>query len=163
LGYFGNSDLDFSLQTDRLPETDLEPLPDGKRPGYLAALLDVPKDSGYDSVAQRLEQVSRDLKREVAARLLPDLKDEMRRRPHKSYDDKKIVVKWVNDELRRFGLAIKFPKSDRAATLTCNAGNHPEEGRFILTSEGDDGRKQSFNTPRLSELLDNLVLIDAPT
>lgn len=163
LGYCGNSDLDFSLQTDQLPETDLEPLPDGKRPRYLAALLDVPKDSGYDAVAQRLEQVSRDIKREVAARLLPVLKDEMRRRPHESFDDKKILVKWVNDELRRFGLAIKSPKSDRAATLSCNAGNHPEEGRFRLASEDNDGRPQSFNTPRLSELLDNLVLIDAPT
>lgn len=137
--------------------------PEGKRPEYLAALLGtVPKDAGYDLLAGKLEEETRTFRQEVAASLLPALKDEMQRRPHATHDDKKELVGWVNAELRRFGLAIKFPDSDRAATLVAVPGNKPEEGRFQLRSEDEaTGNDKTFNSVHLSKLLAVLELIEA--
>jgi carbon storage regulator CsrA len=117
---------------------------------------------GYDGLASDVDAINQSYRRELAMRLTPALKAKIQEMPSATYDEKKVIVQWVNTELRRFGLAIKSPKSDRAAILTCDAGNHPEEGRFRLKSDGDDGKKESFSTPKLSELLDNLILMDAP-
>jgi len=143
---------------DKLPESPT-PVP-SKEETVKALLTDLP--DGYDSLASEVDAINQAYRRELAGRLIPALKAKIQAMPSATYGDKKELAQWVNAELRRFGLAIKSPKSDRAATFSCDAGNHPEEGRFRLVTEGDDGKKESFSTPRHSELLDNLVLIDAP-
>lgn len=134
-----------------------------KRPEYLAALLaTVPQADGYAAQAQSLENLISDVRQQAAANLLPALKEEMQRRPHATHEDKKTLVKWTNAELRRFGLAIKSPKTGNASNFVTDKGNHPEEGRFQLRSEGEGGKVESFSTPKLSVLLDVLELIEAP-
>ena len=138
------------------------PKPDERSQHIDALLATVPKDAPYEDQAIQLEGLIRDVRQQAAARLLPPLKEEMARRNPVNYDDKKDLVGWVNAELRRFGVAIRFPNSDRAATLVAVPGNKPEEGRFQLRSEDEvTGKDKTFNAVHLSKLLAVLELIEA--
>jgi sRNA-binding carbon storage regulator CsrA len=147
-----------SKYQDQLPESP-KPVPP-KLENVNALFADLPE--GYDSLASDVDAINQAYRRELAMRLTPAFKAKIQEMPSATYEEKKDLVQWVNTELRRFGLAIKSPKTGRAATLRTDGGNHPEEGRFRLASEGEDGKKESFSTPRLSEFLDHFVLMDAP-
>jgi hypothetical protein len=120
------------------------------------------KDSPYELLAARLDEETRAFRQQVASTILPALKEEMLLRKHATYDDKRELVKWVNAELRRFDLTIKHPKTGNASSFVADTGNHPEEGRFQLRSEGEGGKAETFSTPKLSALLEVLELIAAP-
>lgn len=125
-------------------------------------MTELAKPQAYEDHARELERQIREVRRKAALELLPTLMKEMRHRPHATQDEKKELVSWVNFELRRFGLAFKSPKTGGAASLVVDKGNHPEEGRFLLRSEGDSGKVEVFATPALSVLLSVLELTDAP-
>jgi hypothetical protein len=126
-----------------------------------SAIETVPKNASYDEQATQIEGLIGGVRQRAAARLLPPLKEEMRRRPHNTYDQKIEMVAWVNAELRRFNLAIKHPKTGLPATFKPKPGNDPEIGCFQLSSEDADGKEKTFTTPDLATLLDKLELIDA--
>jgi hypothetical protein len=142
--------------SNRLPETP----EDEKRPEFLAAILGAaPKGAGYAELAQNLEGLNHDFRREMAARLEPALNAHVQAMPHDTYDEKRILVKWVNDELRRFDLAVKCPKTGSSGLLHADPGNHPEIGRFQIEIKGDDGkRRRTVNSPELF----HLELMNAP-
>ena len=49
--------------------------------------------------------------------------------PAATYDDKRALARWVNAELRRFGLAVVCPKTRRPAVLLADPGGVPGAGR----------------------------------
>lgn len=116
---------------------------------------------GYDSFASEVDAINQAYRRELAERMTPLLKAKIQEMPSTNFDDKRDIVHKINKELKRFVLAIKHPKTGRAATLRTDAGNDGE-GRFRLESESNDGKKESFTTPHLSRFLDHFVLMDAP-
>jgi hypothetical protein len=63
------------------------------------------------------------------------------------------LARWVNAELRRFGLALICPKSRRPSVLLADRGGIAGVGRFQVQSEDPDGRKvrahSSATLPRL--------------
>jgi hypothetical protein len=117
-------------------EALLKTLPDGYRP-LTGKLVDVNKNF-RGAVARRLEEA---LNRHVSAM------------PAASYDDKRALARWVNAELRRFGLALVCPNSGRPAVLLADPGGIPGAGRFQFQSQAPDGRKvraySSATLPRL--------------
>ena len=145
-----------------VPEQDQHsPLQQDARDEHLDAAIATIPGGDYGTRVQGLEELSHNFKRRVAAHLLPALKEEMQRRPHDTYDEKKDMVVWVNAELRSLGLAIRFPGSDREATLVAIPGRHPDEGAFQLRSNGEDGKVKTFNAVKLSKFLDHLELMEA--
>ncbi len=137
------------------PFSQETPSPPGdKRREHLAALLaTVPDSGGYVEQAQSLQELHHDFRREMAARLQPLLNVHIQAMPHDTYEEKKALARLVNDELRRFDLAIKCPKTGLPALLVGDPGNHPEIGRFCIEIKAEDGkRKRTVNTPQLPQL-----------
>jgi hypothetical protein len=52
--------------------------------------------------------------------------------PGDTYEDKKVVARFVNSELREFGLAIRCPKTGLPAFLVAHPGGRPGIGRYHL-------------------------------
>jgi hypothetical protein len=119
------------------------------------------KPMGYEVLAERLEEANRRFGEELAARLLPALKEEMRSedRPHETYEQKIELVRWVNAELRRFNLAFRHPRTGKPAALKAQPGYHPDIGYFELRAKDADGRHRTFIARDLDTLLGNLVLV----
>ncbi len=123
----------------------------------------VPKDASYEEQIAHREALKHAFNQKLAVDHGDSLKAELRRRPHETYQDKKELVKWVNSELRRLGLAFKSPKTGQAATFVARHGNHPGIGKFQIVSVEPDGSEKTFNTPDLDTLLSSLELMDAPS
>jgi hypothetical protein len=89
----------------------------------------------------------------MARRLEEALNQHVGGMPAATYDDKRAIARWVNAELRRFGLALVCPKSRRPAVLLADPGGIPGAGRFQFQSETPEGRKvraySSATLPRL--------------
>ncbi len=146
----GYDDYQSFLKRVPLPENP----EDTKRPELLAALLaTVPKDAVYVELTQDLEGLNHDFRREIAARLEPAMNAHVSAMPHDTYDEKKSLAKWVNEELRKYGLAVKCPKTGNPGLLVASPGDNPETGRFqidILTPDGK--RKRTFSSVSLPTL-----------
>jgi hypothetical protein len=72
--------------------------------------------------------------------------------PHDTYEEKKAQARWVNEELRRFDLAIKGP-TGQPSILLVGTGKHPEIGVFILEHRTSEGKRQRpVQTPSLPHL-----------
>ena len=124
-------------------------------------LATLPHATDFGEMVDAVEKLQGEFKRQIIARLLPPLKEEMQRMPHESYEQKKEIVRFVNSNLRRLDLAVKSPKTGLPATFRPFPGNHPEVGSFQLRSEDADGREKTFTTPDLATLLDNFELVEA--
>jgi hypothetical protein len=147
------------------PNGDSPPPPPAldERTRHLDALLaTVPRDVPYEEQAEEAAKLNRAFRERLAERLAPALNARIRTMPHETHDQKKELAKRANIELRRFNLAIKHPKTDKPCYLVTDKGNHPEIGRFMLRSEGVDGRAETFSTPHLEALLEVMKLMDAP-
>ncbi len=128
--------------------------PDDKRQEHLAALLaTVPDSGGYVEQAQSLDELLHGFRREMAARLQPVLNAHIQAMPHETHEEKKALARWVNEELRRFDLAIRCPKTGQPSLLFAGPGNHPEIGRFILEHRTPEGKRvRPVQTPELQHL-----------
>ena len=111
----------------------------------------LPED--YDGRAAALTEFNHACGRHLADQLAPALNAKVHGMPHATYEEKKALAKWVNDELRRFDLAIKCPKTGQPSLLLAGPGNHPEAGRFILEHKTSDGKRvRPVNSPVLPHL-----------
>ena len=114
----------------------------------------------YDGLSAALTEIHHAYRQNLADSLTPALTVKIQEKPHAGYEDKKELAKFVNAELRKYGLTIKCPKTGRPASLGADPGNHPAEGRFHLLTEAEDGKKvRTLNTPQLSTLLEGFELM----
>jgi hypothetical protein len=114
----------------------------------------VPKDSGYDAVADRLGEETRTFRQRVATELAPALNARIRMpdMPHDTLEEKKELARWVNDQLEPLGLAVQCPNTGLPAKLRGFAGNWPEVGRFAFEVYKDGKRERSAYSDTLPEL-----------
>ena len=104
----------------------------------LNILLTEKPDSNYEYVATRLREARQVFHELVAEQLQESLRTEMQSMPHQSYEEKKMLAVWTNNELREMGVAIKCPKTGKAATLQVDPGSNATiVGRFLLRPYGD--------------------------
>lgn len=107
----------------------------------------------YDGRSAALSEIHHAFRLNLADSLAPALNDTIQAMPHGTYEEKKILAKWVNDELRRFDLAIKCPKTGQPSILATGTGNHPEIGRFSIEHKTADGKRaRPVNSPELPHL-----------
>ncbi len=121
-------------------------------------------DSGPRTYADYRAECERvfDGGREAVGRVLePALNAEAQQRPRHTYEEKKELAKWINGELRRFGLALKGPRTDRPCLLMGNPGGRPGFGRFVLEYTDEAGKRHhpltSVELPGLTLMLDDLT------
>lgn len=97
----------------------------------------------------------------IASALEPVLNEQAAAMPQETYEEKKALAKWVNAELRRFGLALKSDRTDRPCILVGNPGNRPGFGRFMLQYADEHGKLQnpltSVTLPHLALMPDDLT------
>ena len=113
-----------------------------------------PSPADYDGIARHLDEAGRGFRRAVAERLEPALNDHLKGLPQASYGEKQELARWVNAELRRFGLAIRCPKTGLPAILIADPGDDPARGRFqldVITAAGRNKRTvSSVQLPHLA-------------
>lgn len=105
--------------------------------GRLSATL----PQAYEQRADVLYAIIHSVRSEAAALLAPALHARAQAMPHATYDEKKELARWVNEELRRFDLAIKCPKTGNPSVLLVGTGHHPEIGRFHLEHKTPEGKR----------------------
>jgi hypothetical protein len=173
--------MERTLSSATLPALDLIPAetagqarPEGRqprggaagKPGLDASVYAVgrtvlgPAAEDYGAVAGKLSDAHRGFRRAVAEVLEPALNAQAGATPHDTYDGKREVARWVNEELRGHGLAVKCPKTGQPALLVADPGQDGGRGRFqfdILTAAGRRKRTlSSVELPRL-ELIDAIT------
>ena len=104
-----------------------------------ALLASLPTE--YRPLTGKLLDVDDRFRRSMASRLANAFNVEVSTMPAATYDDKRTLARWVNAELRRFGLAVVCPKTQRPAVLLADPGGIPGAGRFQFQSETPEGRK----------------------
>jgi hypothetical protein len=110
------------------------------------------QDSNYATLVASLTQRNHAFRQQLAAELAPALNARIRQMPHGTYEEKKELAQWVNDELEPLGLAVQCPKTGLPAKLRGHAGNWPGVGRFAFEVYHDGKRKLSTYSDALPEL-----------
>ena len=118
--------------------------------GTLVASL--PAD--YPGFTATAAEMDRCLRSEVAAALQSRLNAHLLSFPHETYAEKQEIASWVNEELRRLGLAIRCPKTGEPAILVADVqGGVDSPSRFRLEITDKDGRRaRTFSSRNLPEL-----------
>jgi hypothetical protein len=144
------------------------------RVARIGEMLVTQPSSDYVQLTTHLTRLHRAVQQHIAAQLEPALKARMQVLPQNTYEDKKALTKWVNAELRRYGLAIRVETVEKIgenvetkvypAILASDVGKRREEGRFQLEYMSDVGKKlRPVSTPALSVLMDHFrLMIDDP-
>jgi hypothetical protein len=102
-----------------------------------AATAEAPR--GHDDRFAALAAVDRVYRHELARLLAPIFHAAILKTPHDRIEEKKALARWTNDQLRRFGLAIKCPTSGQGAFLMTSPGYDPSVGRLMLFWVTNDG------------------------
>lgn len=96
--------------------------------------------SDYGEIRDALSDLTNATRDVVADRLQVALNEKLRTVPQATYEDKRELAKWVNAELRRFGVALRCPKTGRPAFLVGHPGGQEGVGRFHLEVTNESGR-----------------------
>ena len=119
--------------------------------------------SGYSARRTALAELSDVFRDAIARALEPALNEHLKAMPQATYDDKKDLAKYVNAELRRFGLALRSRKTDHPTLLRCDPGRQMQEGRFQLDYIDAEGRRHrpenSSKLPYLNLMVDDLTRV----
>ncbi|MFO0858350.1 MAG: hypothetical protein U0640_13460 [Phycisphaerales bacterium] len=118
-------------------------------------------DAGeYSTLRSRLDAMFDHTRQDLARQLAPALQKEALSRPHETYDQKKSLAKWINGELRRYGLAIRCPRTGQPSLLLANAGGVAGIGRFHIEHTDSAGKRHrsvtSVTLPPLDLMTDDL-------
>lgn len=108
----------------------------------------LPATFSYDEVRTVVIDFETSVRESIARALSPHLNYHVALVPQDTYDEKRELAKWVNAELRRFGVAIKCPRTGLPAFLVADPGGRPGSGRFQLevTQDGKPHRSVSSGT-----------------
>ena len=139
------------------PESDKTPKPiDALRKA-------VPTEAPYEETVRLLEGEKRDFNERFAARYGEALKAEMLRRGEQStvYDDKLSLARWVNGELRRFGVSLSSAKT---GVGIFSASNAVVEGRFVLKGKAkdEDDKTPYYYNKDIAEFLNQIEIVMTP-
>lgn len=125
------------------------PEPAGTRPERIRGLLSAPDSADYEVLFGHLLALAVLVREELADRLAPRLNEHAKSLPQATYAEKQELAKWVNGQLRQLGLAVRCPKTNRAAILLADHGPNPEKGRFQVQTVHD--RKRTLSSVELPE------------
>ncbi len=100
----------------------------------------------YSERRDRLRAVSDAFRQEMAVALEAALNDHLQTLPQDTFEDKKTIAKYVNAELRRFGLALRGPSAGDPCILRADPGGHPGRGRFQLDYTDGEGKRRYIKT-----------------
>jgi hypothetical protein len=107
------------------------------------------------AVVKRLLHEDRIHRERLAARLQKPFNEFLRSLPHGTYREKRALCILANLVLRKFGLALRCPKTGRSSLLVANPGHHANVGRFQLVNQDQQGdRVRTISTPELPEVLE---------
>ncbi len=125
---------------------------------------ELPKD--YASRREALTALNDATRVAIAKALEAPLNAHAATLPQDTYEDKKTLAKWINAELRQFGLALKCDRTDRPCILVGNPGNRPDVGRFMLQYMDERGKLHhpltSVTLPKLELMTDDLARATYP-
>jgi hypothetical protein len=127
-------------------------MPRPKRPDpgrRVRELLAATEPTEYQAFFDHLLALAVAVREELATRLSPRLSAQVRAVPHDTYAEKQELAKWVNGQLRQLGLAVRCPKTGRAAILVADLGPNPEKGRFQIQTVHD--RKRTLSSVDLPD------------
>lgn len=117
--------------------------------------------SDYAERRSILAESHRVFREELVAALEPAINAHIKTLPQQTYDDKKELSKWVNAELRQFGLSIRDPKSGNCCLLRGNTATDLHSGRFMLDYTDNLGKRHypltSVAIPQLTLMPDDLT------
>ncbi len=118
-------------------------------------------DAGeYSTLRSKLDGMFDHARQDLARQLAPALQKEALSRPHETYEQKKSLAKWINGELRRYGLAIRCPRTGQPSLLLANAGGVAGIGRFHIEHTDSAGKRHrsvtSVTLPPLDLMTDDL-------
>jgi hypothetical protein len=115
----------------------------------------------YASRRETLLQLSDAVRNRLAAAIEPAINSAAAAFPQSSYEEKKALAKWINAELRRFGLALRAPKTGHPCILVATTGPRPDVGRFVFDYVDASGKRHhpmsSATLPDLEVMLDDLT------
>jgi hypothetical protein len=122
-------------------------------------LATLPRD--YQSCRRTLAALSHAFRNELAEAFEGHLNTYIQTLPQQTYQERKVIASFVNEELRELGLAIKCPRSGRPAILIADVKNSTDgTGRFRLESRNDGGHK--YRTRTSSKLFALNLIEDSP-
>lgn len=128
-----------------------------------AMLGSLPGD--YAVLAEALAAANHGLRRAIADRLQPALNAHVQAMPQGTHEEKQAVCKWVNAELRPFGLAVRCPNTGLPAILVADTqGADRSKSRFRFEIVNADGKKtRTFGKAQLPplELIEDKPRVEA--
>jgi hypothetical protein len=121
-------------------------------------LNDIVQDlpANYSAQREKLLNLTDAVRIGVAKILGPLLNSHIATLPQATYEEKKTLAKWINSELRSFGLAIRLPGCEYPCCVVATTGRNPSVGRFALDYTDEHGRQhhpRSCNTVPPLELM----------
>jgi hypothetical protein len=165
-GFFNYKQLDISRFSDynklcafikeygRLPSIDDTP---GQPETSAAFPLDAQAGSTFAEQLQQINELNRDFRLQIAARLQPLLNEHVKSLPHGTIEEKKELAAWVNDQLEPLSLAVREPKTGLPGKLKATTGTYGDVGGFYIEVHVEGKRK----IPTYANELPELELIDA--
>jgi hypothetical protein len=111
----------------------------------------------YQTMAPVMRELREATQKFISRRLEEPINQEIARLPSQTYEQKKSLAKWVNGELRDFGLAVSCPKTGHAAILRGVQGRYLGVGRFNIQLLG--GQDTGRQTTLVSKELPSLALV----
>lgn len=134
------------------------PAPSAGTPAAAVRSLAAALPAGYEQRAADLAKLNHEYRQELAAQLTPALNAKIRAMPHGTHEEKKELARWVNEEVERFGLAVKCPNTGLPAKLVGDKGDYTGTGRIQFLTLNAEGKRKPTASPKE---LPELELIDA--
>jgi hypothetical protein len=122
------------LKAPKGPTAHGEPDAEQRLQSLDALLASVAKDAIYEAKAEKIEQLTHEFSRRIAAALGLALNAAAQAMPCDIYEEKKALARWVNKDLRRFDLAIRGPTGEPSIFWPIKAGMPPPVDSCLHTN-----------------------------
>jgi hypothetical protein len=107
----------------------------------------------FEECKQQLHHIRASFHREICNVFESRINAEIRSRPQNTYDEKRELSSWVNQEARDMGLTVTSPKSGSPSILNADyATDKEKDSRFRIISTSSDGQRHSVILRDLTKL-----------